>query len=121
MDENENAVLEKSYKFALRIVRLYKHLCETKKEFVLSRQMLFTGTAIGEHVKGAQEVDSRTDFFHEMSSGLKMASKNEYWLELLRDGEFLDAKEFTSIHTDCVELIKLLKSITKPTRRAKTN
>lgn len=121
MDENENAVLEKSYKFALRVVRLYKHLCEAKKEFVLSRQMLFTGTTIGEHIKGAQEADSRTDFFHEMSLGLKMASKNEYWLELLRDGEFLDSKEFTSIHTDCVELIKLLKSITKPTRRAKTN
>lgn len=117
----ENAVLEKSYRFALRIVLLYKHLCETKKEFVLSRQMLYTGTSIGEHVKGAQEVDARPDFFHEMNSGLKMASKNEYWLELLRDGEFLDAKEFTSIHTDCVELIKLLKSITKPTRRTEKN
>ncbi len=118
---NENAVLEKSYRFALRIVRLYKHLCETKKEFVLSRQMLYTGTSVGEHVKGAQEVDARADFFHEMNSGLKMASKNEYWLELLRDGEFLESKEFTSIHTDCVELIKLLKAITKPTRRKKTN
>lgn len=118
---DENAVLEKSYKFALRVVRLYKHLCETKKEFVLSRQMLFTGTSIGEHVKGAQEVESRPDFFHEMNAGLKMASKNEYWLELLRDGEFLDNKEFTSIHADCVELIKLLKSITKPTRRTKSD
>lgn len=118
---DENVVLEKSYKFALRAVRLYKHLCETKKEFVLSRQMLYTGTSIGEHVKGAQEADSRPEFFHEMNSGLKMASKNEFWLELLRDGEFLDDKEFASIHTDCVELIKLLKTITKPTRRISSN
>jgi four helix bundle protein len=118
---SQNVVLEKSYQFALRIVRLYKHLSETKKEYVLSKRMLDTGTSIGAHVKAAQEAESKPDFFHEMNAALKMATKTEYWLELLHGGEFLDQREFDSIHTDCEEILKLLKSITKPTRRTPEN
>jgi four helix bundle protein len=116
MTMSENIVLEKSYKFALRIVKLYKYLIEARKEFVLSKQMLLSGTNVGARVKAAQEAESRTSFFREMNAALQHASKCEFWLQLLRDGEFLEDKEFNSIHTDCVELIKLTKKITEPTR-----
>ena len=118
---SDNAVLDKSYQFALRVVRLYKHLSEAKQEWVLSKQLLNTGTHVGAHVKAAQEAESRADFFHEMNVALKMASKTEYWLQILRDGEFLDEKQFASINADCAELLKLLTVITKPTRRAQEN
>jgi len=111
-----NVVLEKSYKFALRIVRLYKYLSEEKREFVLSKQLLSAGTYVGAHVKGAQEAESKTGFFHEMNAALQRASQTGYWLQLLHDGEFLTDGEFASIHADCEELVKLLKAITKPTR-----
>ncbi|HEX9000985.1 MAG TPA: four helix bundle protein [Blastocatellia bacterium] len=116
-----NVVLEKSYQFALRIVRLYKHLSETKKEYMLSKRMLDTGTSVGAFVKAAQEAESKPDFFHEMNAALKMATKTEFWLELLHSGDFLDQREFDSIHTDCEEMLKLLKAITKPTRRIPGN
>ena len=115
-EKSENIVLEKSYKFALRTVKLYKYLIEVKKEFVMSKQMLYSGTNVGAHVKGAQEAESRTGFFHEMNAALQNASKCEFWLQLLHDGEFLEDKEFNSIHADCVELIRLTKKITEPTR-----
>jgi four helix bundle protein len=113
---SENIVLEKSYKFALRIVRIYKYMTEMRKEFVLSKQMLYSGTNVGAPVKAAQEAESRAGFFHEMNVALQNASKCEFWLQLLHGGEFLEDKEFASIHYDCVELIKLTKKITEPTR-----
>ncbi len=117
----ENIILEKSYKFALRIVKLYHYLVEDKKEYVLSKALLTTGTNIGAHAKAAQEAETRQDFFHEMNMALKDASKTEYWLQLLRDSELLDEKQFNSIHMDCEELIRLAKAITKPTRRSPDN
>ncbi len=80
--------------------------------------MLTVGTSIGAHVKAPQEAESKTDFYHEMNAALKDASKTEYWLQLLHESDFLDDKQFNSIHAGCEELIRLSKSITKPTRRA---
>ncbi len=114
---SKNVVLEKSYAFALRIVRLYKWLCEEEREYVLSKQTLIAGTYIGAHVKSAEEADTKAGFAHEMSVALQKASETEYWLQLLRGGEYLDEKSFDSIHADCVELIKLLTSIVKTSRR----
>ena|SRR2546425_10787600 len=114
---SKNIVQDKSYAFALRIVRLYKWLCE-EREFVLSKQVLIAGTYIGAHVKSAEEAESKAGFAHEMSVALQKASETEYWLQLLRDGEYLDQKSFDSIHTDCVELLKLLTSIVKTSRRS---
>lgn len=110
-------VQEKSYSFALRVVRLYRYLCEEKNEYVLSKQALIAGTYIGAHVKSAQEAETKSGFAHEMSVGLQKASETEYWLQLLRDQEYLDEKAFASIHSDCVELIKLLTSIVKSSKR----
>ena len=112
----ENVVVEKSYAFALRIVRLYKWLCTEQHEYVLSKRLLIAGTYVGAHVKSAQESETKSVFAHEMSVALQKASESEYWLQLLRDGEFLDQRSFDSIHADCEELKKLLTSIVKTTR-----
>ncbi len=109
----ENILLEKSYKFALRIVRLYKYLCEEKNEFALSKQILIAGTYVGAHVKSAQEAESKVTFTNEMSIALRKASESEYWLQLLRDGEYLDEKAFHSMRDDCVELKKILTTVVK--------
>jgi four helix bundle protein len=114
---SENVILEKSYRFALRIVRLYKFLTEEKKEFVLSKQVLLAGTDVGAHAKAAQEAESKAIFIQEMSVALRRASQTQYWLQLLRDAEYLDEKAFASIHDDCVELIRLLTSTVKTARR----
>jgi four helix bundle protein len=110
---SENIVLEKSYNFALRIVKLYKYLTEEKKEFVMSKSLLSRGTAIGERIKSAQEAESRSVFASEMGVALRNASATEFWLDLLHDGGFLDDREHDSILTDCIEILKLLTKITK--------
>ena len=116
MIEKESPILKKSYAFALRIVKLYKQLCEDRHEYVLSKEALTNGTAIGAHVKAAQEANSRDGFIHEMGLALQRTSKTEYWLELLRDGGFLEEKAFASIHADWEEFKKMLVSILKSSK-----
>jgi len=110
---SKSLVLEKSIKFALRIVKLYKYLTEQKHEYVLSKQMLLSGTFIAKHVKAATQSDSRASFAAQMNLGMIKASETELWLMLLHEGDFLDQKEYDSINADCIELIKLTSSITK--------
>jgi four helix bundle protein len=113
----QNVIQEKSYNFALRIVRLYKYLCDEKKEFVLSKQVLIAGTYVGAHIKAAQEAESKSVFIHEMSIALRKASETEYWLQLLHDSDYIDDKAFESIGADCTEIMKLLTSIIKTSKR----
>ena len=113
----ENPVKDKSYKFAVRTVRLCKYLMDEKREFILSKQLLRSGTAIGANVKEALHGESRTDFIHKLSLALKEASETEYWLELLRETEYLDQPKFDSINHDCQELLKLLISIIKSSKQ----
>ncbi|MEW6129733.1 MAG: four helix bundle protein [Acidobacteriota bacterium] len=113
----ENILLEKSYKFALRIVRLYKYLCEEKQEYILSKQILIAGTYVGAHIKSAQEAESKLTFTNEMAIALRKASETEYWLQLLQDGEYIDGKAFNSIQDDCIELKKLLTTVIKTSKR----
>ena len=112
----ENIVLEKSYKFALRAVKLYKYLTELRKEFVISKRLLADGTDLGAHVKAAQEAEGRGGFIHEMSAALQKSSRVEFWLQLLRDAEFMDEKEFNSMNSDNQELFSLLTKIVKTSR-----
>jgi len=112
----DNPVLEKSFAFALRIVKLYKYLGEDKTEYVLSKSVLTSGTHIGKHVKEALHGESRSVFVSEMAIALKKASETEYWLELLRASEHLDEKAFVSINNDCQELMRLLTSIVKTSK-----
>ncbi|MDR0547150.1 MAG: four helix bundle protein [Dysgonamonadaceae bacterium] len=112
----ENVVRKKSYDFALRIIKAYKFLSQEQREFVLSKQVLRSGTSIGALVKEAEHAQSRADFINKMNIALKEANETEYWLMLLKDSDYIDEKSFNSIHSDCSELIKLLASIVKTTK-----
>jgi four helix bundle protein len=113
----ESPIKNKSYKLAIRIVVLYKTLTEEHKEYVLSKEVLKSGTSIGAHVREAAQAESRADFIHEMAIALKEASKTQYWLELLRDTKFLKQESFDSIYGDCEEVLKLLTAIVKSSKQ----
>lgn len=113
----DGALQGKSFAFAVRVVHLYKYLCGEKKEFVLSKQVLRSGTAIGALVREAQQAESKADFVHKMAIALKEANETEYWLFLLSETEYLSAKESESIIADNRELLKLLTSIIKSARQ----
>ena len=110
---DHNIIEKKSYAFAIRVVRLYKLLCSEKNEYVLSKQMMRSGTSIGANVAEAQNAQSRADFLSKMNIALKEATETKYWIRLLHDTEYLSIVEFNSIFDDCVELEKLLVSIVK--------
>ncbi|PIE82474.1 MAG: four helix bundle protein [Cardiobacteriales bacterium] len=112
-----NAIQSKSYHFAIRIVKLYKFLVSNKKEFVLSKQVLRSGTAIGALVSESKYAQSKADFVSKLSIALKEANETEYWLTLLKDTDFIDEKSFNSIISDNKELLKLLISIINSTKR----
>ena len=107
---------EKSFGFAIRIVRLYKILYE-RKEFVLSKQMLRSGTAIGALLKEAEHAQSKADFISKVNIALKEANETEYWIMLLKETDYLSEKEYESIIEDCRELIKLTVSIVKTSKQ----
>ena len=110
--KNENIIVDKSKAFALRIIKLYQYLVE-HKEFVLSKQVLKSGTSIGANVKEAIRAQSKPDFYAKMSIALKECSETEYWLELLYESKYIDEKSFKSIYNDCQELLRILISIVK--------
>jgi len=112
----ENIVKNKAYAFALRVIKAYKFLGEEKREFVLSKQMLRSGTAIGALLREAEQAQSKADFVSKMNIALKEANETEYWLMLLKDSDYIDEKSFESVHRDCAEIIKLLISIVKTTK-----
>ena len=103
----------KSYEFAIRIVKLVHYLKEFKKEHVLSKQILRSGTAIGALIREAEFGQSRADFVSKMSISLKEANETEYWISLLKDTGYIEEKSFESIHSDCRELISMLVSTVK--------
>ncbi len=111
--KKDNIIVDKSKAFALRIIKLYKYLVNEEKEFVLSKQVLRSGTSIGANVKEAIRAQSKADFYSKLNISLKEASETEYWLELLNESEYISDKNFESIYEDCQELIKILVSITK--------
>jgi len=112
----ENVLRDKSYQFALRIVKLYKYLSDEKKEYVLSKQILRSGTSIGANVEEANQAQSTADFIHKLSLALKEAFETSYWLRLLRDSEILSEKQANSVLEDCEELQKLLTASIKTTK-----
>ena len=114
----KSIALEKAIKFALRVVKLYKYLTEEKKEFILSKQLLLSGTFVAKHVKAATVADNRSTFAAEMFRGMQMASDSELWLFLLHEGGWLDAHHYESINQDCIEMIKLTSSIAKTSRES---
>ena len=115
--KDDNVIVDKSKKFALRIIKVYQYLTTEKKEFILSKQLIRSGTSIGANVKEAVCGQSLADFYAKMYISFKEASETEYWLELLHESGYLDDKSFESIYADCKELVRILTSITKNNKK----
>ena len=109
----ESIIGEKSMAFAIRIVKLYQYLSEEKREYVISNQLLRSGTSIGANTRESKNAQSKNDFISKLNIALKEADETEYWLELLYRTDYLEEKEFNSIYKDNAELIKILTSIIK--------
>ena len=110
-------VEEKSFRFAIRIVNLYRFLCREKKEFVLSKQLMRSGTSIGANIAEAQQAQSRADFVSKMNIALKETAETDYWMRLLHATEYLSDQEFQSVIVDCREIGKMLTAIIKSARK----
>ena len=111
----DNIIQIKSKAFAIRIIRLYRYLIETKKEYVLSKQLLRSGTSIGANICEALCGVSKKDFLSKLHISFKECVETQYWLDLLAETDYLSKNEYDSISSDCEELRKLLSSITKST------
>ena len=112
-----NPVLDKSKHFSVRVVRLYKYLTETKREYVMSRQLLKSGTSVGANIVEGQYASTKKDFLNKLQIALKECNETEYWLELLHETKYMTDKEFRSIYNDCREVKYLLIAITDSTKR----
>ncbi len=114
-------ILDKSKKFAIRIINLYKYLNDNKKEHIISKQILRCGTSIGANVRETVNAQSKSDFISKMSIALKEADETMYWLELLYETDFITKEQFDNITYDCTEIIKILTSIIKTSKSANLN
>lgn len=112
-----NIVKDKSFDFAIRIVKLYQYLCNEKKEFTLSKQLLRSGTSIGAMIREAEHAESKNDFIHKFAIAQKEANESVYWLELLKATDYLNEKEFENINNDAIAILKLITSILKTTKK----
>lgn len=115
-EEKENIIIKKSYDFALQIVKLYKILAE-QKEYVLSKQMLRSGTSIGANIHEAVAAESKKDFIHKLGIAVKEAREILYWLCLLHDSHFIKQEQFDVLKSSCNSLIKILNSIILTTKQ----
>ena len=113
MYDNDNLIVLKSRNFAIRVIRLYQYLQDDKKEFVIAKQLLKSGTSIGANVKEAVRGQSKADFAAKMNIALKEASETEYWIDILHETDYINDKQFASINADLKEINKLLTSIVK--------
>ncbi|GIQ58359.1 hypothetical protein Flavo103_14950 [Flavobacterium collinsii] len=103
----ENIIKDKSFDFAIRIVKLYQYLSVEKKEFVLSKQLLRSGTSIGAMIREAEHAESKNDFIHKFAIAQKEANEAVYWLELLKATNYLNEKEFATINNDAISIFKI--------------
>ncbi|MFA6007806.1 MAG: four helix bundle protein [Candidatus Shapirobacteria bacterium] len=109
----ENVIQEKSFNFAIRIIKVYKYLKQNKQEFVLSKQLLRSGTSIGANVEEAIGSQSRNDFISKLSIAYKEARESSYWIKLLEKSEYLSTKESQSLLDDLTEILKIIGKIQK--------
>lgn len=113
----ENIIKEKSFKFAIRIVNLYKLLTTERKEFIMSKQLMRSGTSIGANIREAQNGESKADFIHKMAIAQKETDETLYWLELLKETEYINKEEFESMHTNAQEILKIIRTIILNTKK----
>ena len=112
-----NVLESKSFAFSIRIVKLYTYLCDEKKEFCMSKQLLRSGTSIGANIAESTQAESDLDFIHKLAIAQKECSESMYWLRLLEATDYLNSRESGSLLADCTELIKLLTSIIKTKKK----
>ena len=112
----ENIIKNKSFDFAVRIVKLNQYLCNNKKEFVLSKQLLRSGTSVGAMVREAEHAETKADFKHKMGIAQKEINETLYWLELLKATDYLTTEQFEDINAHAVEIIKIITTIIKTTK-----
>ena len=111
MSEKHNVIQDKSLIFAIRIVNLYKYLAEIKKEYVLSKQLLRSGTSVGALIRESQNAENKADFTHKLSIAQKECDETIYWLVLLKETNYITNSEHESISGDALELLKIIRSI----------
>ncbi len=116
----ESVLKDNSFKFSISIIKLYKNLVDSKKEFVLSKQILKSGTSIGAMIREAQNAESRNDFIHKLAIAQKECDETMYWLELLKESNYIEFNEFSTIHDSASSLLKMLRSSIL-TAKQKTN
>ena len=109
----DNTILRKSLAFSVRIVNLHKYLTSQKKEYILSRQICKSGTSIGANIAEAQRAQSTADFVAKLKIALKEASETQYWLQLLHETNYLSDRAFNSLHSDLLEILRILTAICK--------
>ena len=114
---SKSILKEKSYAFALRMVKLYKFIVARNKEYVLSKQVLRSGTSIGANVEEAGQAQSKADFVHKLAIAQKEAFETDYWLRLLRDSQYVSVAQAASLLSDCVELQKMVTASIKTAKR----
>jgi four helix bundle protein len=112
----DSIIQTKSYAFALRIINLYKYLTEKKKEYILSKQILRSGTSIGANIEESRGGQSRKDFHTKICIAYKEARETKYWLRLLKDSKYIDVKQFDSLVADCEEILRISGKIQKTTK-----
>ncbi len=110
MENRKNIIRDSSFAFAVRIIKLYKYLIENKKEFVISKQLLRSGTSVGANVREAYNGESRMDFIHKFAIAQKECDETLYWLELLNATAFITTRQFNSIEADATALLKMIRS-----------
>lgn len=112
----ENVVKNKSFAFAVRVVRLYQFLCNDKKEFILSKQLMRSGTSVGAMVREAEHAETKADFRHKMGIAQKEINESIYWMELLKETDYLTLEQFESLNNDGIEILKLITAIIKTSK-----
>jgi len=118
---DKNIVKQKSFDFAVRIVKLYQFLTERKNEYIMSKQILRCGTSVGANIREAEHAESKKDFIHKLAIVQKEINETIYWLELLYTTEYLSTDQFENINLDSIEIIKLLTSIIKSSKENSIN
>ena len=117
MNEKKSIIKDKSFAFAIRIVKLCQYLSETKKEYVLSKQLIRSGVAIGALTREAQNAESKKDFIHKLAIAQKECDETIYWLELLKETNYINEQEFESMNHNAIELLKMIRSAILTTKK----
>ncbi len=115
----KNFLKEKSFAFAIRIIHLNRYLQQNEREFNISKQIVRSGTAVGALIREAEHAESKKDFIHKLSIGLKEANETKYWLELITSAGFLTQNMYESLNHDCEELLKMLIASVKTSKQLK--